>query len=289
MGELTERLINALELEPLSENAYIGAPIDLGIPRVFGGHVLAQALAAACNTVDLAQSVHSYHAYFLRPGDALSPISYHVTYLRDGRKFCTRRVDAKQNGDIIFTSNISFHGAEQSEYHQNPMPNVPGPDDLLSNAEFLKNYPDSYLKKARLRFDSKIPFEMRFLHPEHLVELDNREAQQCVWFRLKGEIASEFQAKPTLHHMLLAYVSDFNLAGVCGLPHAISGFSGNWQFSSLDHALWFHRPTNMNEWHLYVMDSPILNDARGLNRGSIYYNGHLVASTMQESLLRELG
>lgn len=37
------------------------------------------------------------------------PIDYVVRTLRDGRSFCSRTVDAIQNGATVFTCQISFH------------------------------------------------------------------------------------------------------------------------------------------------------------------------------------
>ena len=57
--------------------------------------------------------------------------------------------------------------------------------------------------------------------------------------------------------------------------------------ASLDHALWFHRPFRMDEWLLYVTDSPAAHGARGFSRGSIFTrDGRLVASVAQEGLIR---
>ena len=42
------------------------------------------------------------------------------------------------------------------------------------------------------------------------------------------------------------------------------------QMASLDHAMWFHRPFRVDEWLLYVQDSPSASGARGFNRGSLY-------------------
>ncbi len=57
--------------------------------------------------------------------------------------------------------------------------------------------------------------------------------------------------------------------------------------ASIDHAVWFHRPARVDEWLLYVMDSPSASSGRGFTRASIFArNGHLVASTAQESLIR---
>ena len=57
--------------------------------------------------------------------------------------------------------------------------------------------------------------------------------------------------------------------------------------TSLDHAMWFHRPFRVDEWLLYSCDSPTAQGARGLARGMIYTrDGVLVASTAQEGLIR---
>jgi acyl-CoA thioesterase-2 len=57
--------------------------------------------------------------------------------------------------------------------------------------------------------------------------------------------------------------------------------------ASLDHALWFHRPVRADDRLLYSIDSPSAQGGRGLARGQIYdRDGHLVASTAQEGLIR---
>jgi acyl-CoA thioesterase-2 len=64
------------------------------------------------------------------------------------------------------------------------------------------------------------------------------------------------------------------------------------QMASLDHAMWFHAPPvtawRADEWLLYALDSPSASQSRGYNRGMIFTaDGTLVASTMQEGLMRQ--
>jgi len=69
--------------------------------------------------------------------------------------------------------------------------------------------------------------------------------------------------------------------------HGKTLFDADIQSASLDHAMWFHRPFNLNEWLLYTQDSPSSQGSRGLSRGSIYtIDGLLVASVAQEGLVR---
>jgi acyl-CoA thioesterase-2 len=92
------------------------------------------------------------------------------------------------------------------------------------------------------------------------------------------------------HHALLAYASDYGLLGAALLPHGLSFQQPRLQAATLDHSLWIHRPFRMDDWLLYVMDSPSAAGARGFARGTIYSReGTLVASVAQEGLMREVG
>jgi acyl-CoA thioesterase-2 len=54
--------------------------------------------------------------------------------------------------------------------------------------------------------------------------------------------------------------------------------------------MWFHHPARADEWLLYALDSPSSSCARGYNRGQVFTAaGQLVASTMQEGLMRHHG
>jgi acyl-CoA thioesterase-2 len=102
--------------------------------RIFGGQVVAQCLMAANQTVGPELNAHSLHAYFLRAGDPSIPIHFEVDPIRDGRSFSTRRVVARQKGEAIFNTSISYHCEEEGVSHCFAMPDLPAPhsepDDL---------------------------------------------------------------------------------------------------------------------------------------------------------------
>src|SRR6478752_8997614 len=140
-GDALARLLTLLDLEKIEENVFRGlSPVE-PIQRVFGGQVLAQALAGATRTVDSARSCHSFHAYFLRPGDPKVPILYQVDRSRDGGSFTARRVVAIQHGAQIFTLAASFQAAEAGFEHQSQMPIVPSPEDLEDDQQQLLRDP----------------------------------------------------------------------------------------------------------------------------------------------------
>src|SRR5215218_2924287 len=104
-----DAVVRLLDLEAIEVNIFRGVSPAESMQRVFGGQVAGQALVAAARTVDAARTVHSLHAYFLRPGDPKVPILYEVDRIRDGRSFTTRRVVGIQHGRAIFNLQASFH------------------------------------------------------------------------------------------------------------------------------------------------------------------------------------
>ena len=108
MSRALQNPIELLDLEELEVNIFRGVSPKEDRQRVFGGQVAGQALVAAARTVESGQ-VHSFHSYFLRPGDPKVPILYEMTRIRDGRSFTTRLMVAIQHGQAIFNLSTSFH------------------------------------------------------------------------------------------------------------------------------------------------------------------------------------
>jgi len=282
MHPALEDLISLLRLERIEDNIFRGDSRDIGSPQVFGGQVLGQALSAAQHTVE-GRAAHSLHAYFLRRGDINAPIVYEVDRARDGGSFSNRRVVAIQHGRPILNLAASFQIAENGLEHQAEMPDVPGPDGLQTLHDIARDLPDCVPMIMRRYLMEKRPFEFRPVRP---FEFDKREKLppiNHVWIRAVDELPDD----QTLHQNLLAYVSDYELLGVTTLPHGLSFVRDNVIMASLDHALWFHRNVEIDQWHLYSIDSPNASGARGLARGQFFSEaGVLVASTTQEGLVR---
>jgi len=277
------RLLALLDLEKAGEDAFTGFSPPEPVQRVFGGQVLSQALVAATRTVDAARLCHSFHAYFLRPGDPKVPIRYEVDRSREGASFSARRVVALQNGLQIFILAASFQKSEEGFEHQAHMPVVPPPESLEDDQQLLLR-DETLTGAARAWVARERPFETRsVLGRGPLGETrPARSPLDHIWLRTRGALPDD----PVLHRVLLAFVSDMSLLDTSLLPHGKSIFS-NVQVASLDHAMWFHRPFRADEWLLYVQDSPSASGARGFNRGSIYTReGLLVASVAQEGLIR---
>ncbi len=283
MTDAVDNLLSILDLETLEHNLFRGRSPQVGWQRVFGGQVIGQALVAALRTVDPDRSAHSLHGYFMLPGDPAVPIIYEVDRIRDGKSFVTRRVVAIQHGRAIFSMSASFHRTEEGLDHHLPMPDVPPPDELMSESELKAMVMASAPDNVKAYWQRERPIEMRPVTLKHYVSREPLEPVQHVWFRATGELPEA----PAIHDCVLAYASDMTLLDTALFAHGRSIFDRDLQVASLDHAMWFHRPFRADQWLLYAQDSPNTFGSRGFCRGSIYCeDGRLVASTAQEGLVR---
>lgn len=283
MDESAKELLNLLDIEQIEVDLFRGVGSGGETrTRIYGGQVIAQALAAAYGTVP-DRLCHSLHAYFIRPGDPKVPVIYQVDRARDGGSFTTRRVVAIQHGRQILNLSASFHVQEDGWDHQHPMPDVEGPDSLQSREDFRRPLADRVPDAMRDDFLRPRPIETREVAPLDLFEPALADDRNHLWFRMQ---AAKGQS-PQRQHILLAYASDMNLLGSSLRPHGLTWFRKGVMTASLDHAMWFHAPIDFGDWHLYTMDAPWTGGARGFNRGAIYtQDGRLVASVAQEGLVR---
>jgi acyl-CoA thioesterase-2 len=281
-------IISLLDLDRVEVNIFRGRSVPTGERGVYGGQVIGQALVAAERTVE-GRAPHSLHGYFLLPGDGGASILYQVERIRDGRSFSTRRVQAVQHGRIIFSMIASFQTAEPGFDHAAPMPEVPPPEGLLSTSELGKRWLAEAGGKVEPRVSAWLtrprPIEVRPVTAESPLRPCPRAPAQAFWFRAPARLPDDAQ----VHRCLLAYASDHALLTVALRPHGRSWILHDTMVASLDHALWFHRPSRFDDWLLYAMDSPSAQAARGLVRGQIFdRRGRLVASVAQEGLVRDL-
>ncbi|KAJ1735203.1 acyl-CoA thioesterase [Coemansia biformis] len=280
-----------LELREVGPDTFLSVDLwqPLGNRGVFGGQVIGQALAAAAKTVDGPYQCNSLHCYFLAAGVNTEMIAYEVRRIRQGTSYSTRVVMAKQSGRIIFVAMASFQRPEASPLdHQYAMPDVPGPEALISQEERLRR------RQARL---SSVVIDQSKIDEYSMLPVEARTvptpAEQrglpvnAVWLRARGDMSGLGHVH---HQSMLAYASDFALLGSTARPYHMDRPGSRYQLSmmvSLDHTIWFHAPFRADEWLLYVIESPRAASGRGLGVGRIYSrDGVLVASTAQEGVVR---
>jgi len=281
---LLNDLLALLSLEKLDQGLYRGNSQNLGLPQVFGGQVIGQALSATKDTLKDLRPVHSLHSYFLRPGDASKPIIYDVEVLRDGRSISTRRVKAIQYGKPIFFMTASFHVEADGLEHQVKMPQVEGPENLASTRDRIRKLALESSMPIPERFEQKSPIEIRPVESFSPLKPETTDPIRHVWMKTRGDMPDDSR----VHKYMLAYASDMAFLPVAGQPHGISFFTKNFQMATIDHSMWFHRDFRFDDWLLYQIESPTATNQRGFVLGKFFdLKGRLVASTAQEGVMRE--
>ena len=234
---------------------------------------------AAQSTVSDDRVVHSLHAYFLRPGDVNNRVRLAVEVVRDGRGFSSRQVCASQNGRELFRVMCSFQVPQVTpEYTAGKMPTVPAPeavsftyDDFTLQEMGVDDWPGS----AR-------PIDILYINPP-TQRGESVTEPQLMWMRIRDPLNDD----PQRHLAGLAYLSDATLVDHVLLPHGLRWQDEDFEGTSLDHAMWFHRFARADDWLLYEQRVEATGAGRGLAYGRFFdRDGHLIASCAQEGLMR---
>jgi acyl-CoA thioesterase-2 len=280
-------LLERIDLEVVAPGVFRDKGGDEPLHRLFGGQVAAQALAAMGRTVDVDRPVHSLHVYFLRPGWPSVPLDLHVTPVKCGRSFDVRRVDVSQDGQPVLTASASFHRAE-------PGPGLAVAAELGFNpgeVEALPRWENRFanrLDRLSPLWSRPRPIDLRYMDPAPLDESLRsrpRTGQQTL-VRADGPLPED----RLLHACIAVYASDMTLLETALLPLGVVWTDGEFDGASLDHAMWFHRPSRADRWLRYDQCAETMSGGRGLASGRMHdENGQLVVTVMQEGSLRPTG
>ncbi len=272
-------LSSLLDLEEVGGDRYLAPAAPESGGRMYGGQFLAQALVAAQRSVADDRATHSLHGYFLRAGDVSQATELRVERVRDGRSFSQRAVRALQQGRECFRTLLSFHVPEAGlEYEAHRMPQVPPPEEVaLSYVDFTEAQriaDDPWEGGVR-------PMDILYINPpaagERVVE------HQLMWMRVSERLGDD----RSQHDAGLAYLSDSTLIDHVLLPHGRRWQDADVDGTSLDHAMWFHRPARADAWLLFDQTVEWTGAARGLAAGRLFdRSGCLVATCVQEGLIR---
>lgn len=238
----------------------LGPPVKA---RMFGGQILGQSLAAAAATVPDDRAPHSMHHYFLRPADGAAAVDYQVDVTRDGNLFTRRAVRAYQHGKLLGASTIAFHHPEQgSEFQANSEPPHRPPE-----APMLLPYP-----APGVHTDG---FDLRWV--------TSPVNTRTFWLRPTIDLPDN----PLLHACVLVYFSDLWLVDVVLQSRGQRFDDHTIVASTLDHAMWFHRPAHLIGWTSLTSHSPVSTAGHGLAITEIHaHDGNYLATAAQEAFIR---
>jgi acyl-CoA thioesterase-2 len=287
-----EHLVKVLRLGEPSQyrgHTYInGESLYFPTGRVYGGQVIAQSLIAASKTVVPTRLPHSIHGYFITAGDTRQDLLFDVESLRDGRSFSARRVNVTQSQGAILTAIASFQEQGQSGVEfADPMPqDIPGPDELTSAKELMT----PYAKQSPFAnyYAEKSPFDIRHITQTIMLKADEHSAEhdsgkQMVWMKVDGTV----DVPQVFHRAMLALGCDQVMMEPVLRRAGLSVSTPGITYASIDHSMWWYRDININNWHLYVQDTPTAAHGRGLGNAKVYtQDGELVAVMSQEAMIR---
>ena len=281
--EALDGLLEAFVLAPLGDDGYemVNEPSRFG--RVFGGQLIAQGLLAAAATVE-GKAPHSLHAYFVEGGASELPLLVSVERVRDGRSMASRRVSITQDGRQLLVLIASFHSSPVEPSLADPPPSVPAPDQLPRLQHWVLQSPlESRPGATRSWVELPPPVEIRMGEALRFLGGPASGGSRSHWMRLPRGVGED----PLLNTALLAYASDFFLLDMAFRAHPSGLPASSFTSTSLDHALWFHRPVRFDEWVLHTQETVAISGDRGLVRGAMHdAQGRLVATAMQEVLIR---
>lgn len=260
------------------EDHFLGQAEAYGVMGIYGGHFVGQALAAGFATVEAPKLAQSFHCYFLLPGDPGVPIHYAVTRLREGRGSDVRNIIAYQKNRPVFQMTASFKLSEAGDVHQPEMPVVRDVESLL---EELKSREPQFNPPPTLEGRTEILMASdHFIQPAYVA---GRAAKLQLWMRCN----SDRPLSQRESQIAVAFMSDSTLMFNSVIPHGLP-FQTH-RLTSIDHAVWFHRPADAAEWMLFDQRSSAAADGRGMNHGELYdRRGQLIMTAAQESMLRKI-
>lgn len=280
-------LTSLFDLEQLEQHLYRGNSWDLGFRALYGGQVLGQSVMAAYQTVEPGFTIHSFHSYFLLPGDAGKQVVYDIENVRDGRSFCTRRIKALQNGKTIFYMTASFQIHEEAPLkHQfAAMPQVPPPEQLTPDIDNYLSNASKVSERVKRAIEYHRPVDIRSIGGDNFSQAIKSEPQRDIWFKSRDPMPQDL----AVNQAGLAYASDYHFLGTALLAHGLAPNNRSLRMATIDHAMWFHKPFAFDDWLLYTIQSPFSGNSRALVKGEIYdQEGCLVATSMQEGLIRKI-
>jgi acyl-CoA thioesterase-2 len=268
----------SLALVEVESGVFEGPNVVLpGYRRLFGGQLLAQAIAVAALTP--CRPVRSLHLVFVAEGRPDVPVSWSVSALHDGRTFATRSVVASQGNRMLASGLVSLHvpdvGGRLLEHSICPV-GVPLPHEVAAAGQF-----------GAMAFETRPVLPAEPFAPPALDGLALGPPELAVWMRAPRPPR---EATDQLRHQeLLAYATDTTMMVAAMRPHEGVGFGATTVTASAvtSHTISFHRRIRVDDWLLFVQQSPAAAGGRAYIRGDVFdQSGTVVASCAQEVLIR---
>ncbi len=253
--------------------------------RSFGGQLLAQALMAGIADVPADRMPTMMQFLFLQGAMPNDPLALQVTRLQEGKRFSSRHVRAEQgNGRVVLDAQVTCALPLDAPSHADA-----GAAPIDEKPEALPCFddidPDTRRALRRLGGYSEVrkpSIEFRVPDPERQLAPATMKGSFRFWMRATQTLADA----PRIHAGVFAYMSDWWLNfSALGL-HLRDLGQRRLYISSLNHAIWLHRPFRADQWLHVQTHSPVSAFGRGLAIGEVHdREGRALATLTQECLM----
>jgi acyl-CoA thioesterase-2 len=279
-----------LALDGLGEGRWRSRHGDANLNgRSYGGQLLGQAMMAALMDVPDGRAASMMQFLFLQGAMPRDPVEFQVTALQEGKRFSSRHVRAAQgNGRTVLDAQVTCALPLDAPAHGTPSSAPVGeqPQDLTAFGEvdpaLLQNITllGGYSQDRKPSIDFRIPDPVRQLSSVHM------NGRFRFWMRATQALPDDAR----IHAAAFAYLSDWWL-NFSALGLHLRDLEGRALYiSSLNHAVWLHRPFRADQWMHVDCTSPCAAAGRGLSIGAVHdLDGRPLASMTQECLMAYTG
>ena len=231
--------------------------------RAYGGHLAAQALAAACGTVTADRLPTAVHAQFLRGGDAGTAVRYDVERVHDGRTTSSRRVLARQDDRLLVSATVLFAVPADGPQHTDRPSPASDPSSVPRTGP-IGPAPSLPLDEIDIR-----------IHDER----SGGEFVRNLWWKVTTALPDD----PVLHACIALYVTDIYGVDPVLAVHGFSMTDRSHHAATTDSSTWFHDRVHADEWNLLQCRSPAAGRGRGVMTAGLFSaDGARVATMVHE-------
>jgi len=243
---------------------------------LFGGTTLGFGVCAAAQTCP-DRPLASLHMYFLRGIPYGVPVDFRVERVREGRRVAHRQVDVLAGVEegklacrltLLFSSPAPDH---RGIYGRRDMSDIPEPESLRPHTEVVLE------EGNEPWWDS--PIDWRFEGRPWDVD-PSLPSTHGGWVKPFRPLPDDFGVHAAATAFLSDALSHWPVARVLG------GHDEPGSYTSLDTAVWIHRPEPWHDWRYIESTCEVGHGGRGLSRRMLYdRSGTLIASMVQEALI----
>jgi acyl-CoA thioesterase-2 len=274
-------LLDLLVLSPSPEGGWLGAAQQHPEDRVFGGLLLAQALAAAGRTVDPALRPVSLQADFVEGVATDHGLQWQVDLVSDATSLSTRRSRlVGEAGRELFSAVTRWATVRNDLPSYSAAMPVPAPSPALLPGLV-----------ERFGGDDRIPPWWRMERPVHvrhavappyLAPGDSTD-RQTIFFRATAPLPDD----AVIRAALLAYVTDMSIVEPAFLALGSARHLPGSRILSLTHSLTYHADADLTDWHQVDCRVAAVAHGRAIGVAEVFdSNGAHVATASQLGLVK---